>query len=85
MMLRGGSQDTNIPLAAGGGSVLYLQKGGDLITGIDEQPVRTFDDILVYLGSYKSPGDQVQLRVLHPGQGEESLTVTLGERPASPQ
>jgi S1-C subfamily serine protease len=63
------------------GSVVYLQKGGDLITGIDDQPVTTFDDILVYLESYKSPGDQVQLRIMRPGQGEGVLTVTLGERP----
>ncbi len=76
-----GSQDTKIPLAAGMGSVLYLQKGGDLIVGIDDQPVTTFDDILVYLESYKAPGDQVQLRILRPGQGDGILTVTLGERP----
>ncbi len=79
--LRGGSQDTNIPLAAGMGTVLYLQKGGDLIVGIDNQPVTTFDDILVYLESYKSPGDQVQLRILRPGGEQQTLTVTLGERP----
>jgi 2-alkenal reductase len=80
--LRAGSEDTDIPLAAGMGTVLYLQRGGDLIVGIDDQPVRTFDDILVYLESYKSPGDQVQLRILRPGEeGEQALTVTLGERP----
>jgi S1-C subfamily serine protease len=65
--------------------VLYLQKGGDLIVGIDNQPVTTFDDILVYLESYKSPGDQVQLHILRPGQGEGTLTVNLGERPPLPQ
>ncbi len=31
---------------------------------------KTFDDILVYLESYKSPGDEVQLRILRPGEGE---------------
>jgi 2-alkenal reductase len=81
--LRAGSEDTNIPLAAGMGTVLYLQRGGDLIVGIDDQPVNTFDDILVFLESYKSPGDEVQLHILRPGeQGEQTLTVTLGERPA---
>ena len=79
--LRGGTQDTNIPLAAGMGSVLYLQKGGDLILGIDNQPVTTFDDILIYLESYKSPGDQVQLQVMRPGGENQTLTLTLGERP----
>jgi 2-alkenal reductase len=80
--LRGGSEDTNIPLAAGMGSVIYLQRGGDLIVGIDDQPVKTFDDILVYLESFKSPGDEVQLRILRAGEGEQTLTVKLGERPA---
>ena len=83
--LRGGSEDTNIPLAAGMGSVLYLQRGGDLIVGIDDQPVRTFDDILVYLESYKSPGDEVQLHILRAGEGEQTLTVRLAERPALTQ
>ncbi len=81
--LRGGSRDTNIPLAAGTGGVLYLQRGGDLIVGIDDQPVTTFDDILIYLESYKSPGDKVQLRFLRAGQDEQTLTVTLGDRPAT--
>ncbi len=80
--LRGGSQDTNIPLAADmGGKVIYLQKGGDLITGIDDQPVKTFDDILVYLESYKSPGAQVELQIIRPGGQQQAVTVTLGERP----
>jgi serine protease Do len=79
--LRAGSQNTNIPLAESLSGVVYLQEGGDLITGIDDQPVKTFDDILVYLESYKSPGDQVQLRIIRRGQGEGTLTVTLGERP----
>ncbi len=80
-----GTQDTKIPLAAGMGQVLYLQRGGDLITGIDDQPITTFDDILVYLESYKSPGESVHLRVIRPGQGEGVLTVTLGERPPADQ
>ena len=42
---------------------------------------RTFDDLLIYLESYKSPGDEVELRVLRAGQGEQTLIVTLG-RPA---
>jgi 2-alkenal reductase len=80
--LRGGSEDTNIPLASGMGQVLYLPRGGDLIIGIDDQPIRTFDDILVYLESYKSPGEDVELRILRAGEGEQSIIVRLGERPA---
>jgi S1-C subfamily serine protease len=60
---------------------LYLQSGGDLITAIDGQPVRRFDDLLVYLESNKSPGDEVQLTILRPNEGEQTVTLTLGERP----
>ena len=81
--LRGGSQNTNIPLAAGANTVIYLQRGGDLIVGIDDQPVTTFDDILIYLESYKSPGDRVDLHILRAGQNERTLSVTLGNRPAA--
>ena len=81
--LRGASRDTDIPLAAGMSGIIYLQRGGDLIVAIDDQPVSTFDDILIYLESYKSPGDKVELRVVRAGQDEQTLTVTLGDRPAA--
>ncbi len=83
--LRGATTDTNIPLAADMSGIVYLQRGGDLVTAIDGQPVRTFDDILIYLESYKSPGDEVVLTVLRANQGERDLTVPLGRRPASGQ
>ncbi len=83
--LRGATTDTNIPLAADMSGIVYLQRGGDLVIAIDGQPVRTFDDILIYLESYKSPGDEVVLTVLRANQGERELVVTLGRRPASGQ
>jgi len=83
--LRGATTDTNIPLAADMSGIVYLQRGGDLVIAIDGQPVRTFDDILIYLESYKSPGDDVVLTVLRANQGERDLVVTLGRRPASGQ
>ena len=67
------------------GQIVYLPRGGDLIIGIDNQPIRTFDDILVYLESYKSPGEDVELRILRAGEGEQSIIVKLGERPALTQ
>ncbi len=81
--LRGASRNTNIPLGADVSGLVYLQRGGDVIVGIDGQPVTSFDDILIYLESYKSPGETVELRILRAGQGEQSLTVTLGDRPAA--
>ena len=79
--LRGGDKDTDIVIGAGMNGPTYLPGGGDLIVSIDDQVVRTFDDVLVYLESFKSPGDVVTLKVLRPGKGELELAVTLGERP----
>jgi 2-alkenal reductase len=69
--IRGGSQPTNID---------RLLAGGDVITAIDGQPVATFDDLLSYLTTNKSPGDSVALTVLREGQTMD-VTVTLGSRP----
>ena len=69
--IRGGSQPTNID---------RLQAGGDIITAIDGQPVVTFDELLGYLTTNKSPGDTVVLTVLRDGQAMD-VSVTLGQRP----
>jgi 2-alkenal reductase len=69
--LRGGTQPTRFD---------YLQAGGDLITAFDGRPVDTYDEMLSYLLTTKSPGDTVVLTVLRDGQPME-ITVTLGERP----
>ncbi len=80
--LRAGNRDTNILLGVGLEGGLYLQSGGDLITAIDGLAVRQFDDLLVYLESYKSPGDEITLTILRPDEGEQTVTLTLGARPA---
>ena len=69
--IRGGSTPTEFE---------GLQAGGDIITAIDGQPVATFDDLLSYLTTNKSPGDTVVLSVLRDGQPVD-VTVTLGQRP----
>ncbi len=69
--IRGGSQATNLN---------NLQAGGDVITAIDGQPVETFDDLLGYLTTSKSPGEIVVLTILRDGQTMD-VTVTLGTRP----
>ena len=69
--IQGGSQPTNLE---------NVQAGGDIITAIDGQPVATFDDLLGYLTTNKSPGDNVVLTVLRGGQSMD-VTVTLGARP----
>lgn len=69
--IHGGDQPTSIE---------GLQAGGDIITAIDGQPVATFDDLLSYLTTNKSPGDAVVLTVLRGGQSMD-VTVTLDARP----
>ena len=69
--IRGGSESTNIK---------GLRAGGDIITAADGQQVNTFDDLLSYLTTNKSPGETVVLTVLRDGQPTD-ITVTLGKRP----
>ncbi len=69
--LMGGTQPTDI---------LGLNSGGDLIVGIDQVEVRIFGDLLGYLITNKSPGDQVILKILRDGEQKE-ITIVLGKRP----
>jgi S1-C subfamily serine protease len=54
--------------------------GGDVIIEIDEIPVITMDDLVVYMERNTVPGNTVSLTIIREGQ-EQSLDVTLGERP----
>jgi membrane-associated protease RseP (regulator of RpoE activity) len=60
-----------------------LQKGGDIVTAIDDQPVRRFEDLVGYLVTRAAPGQTVTLTVIRSG-AEQKLSVELGERPAQP-
>lgn len=57
-----------------------LPIGGDVILAIDNQRVRTMDDLIVYLVEETRPGEVVLLTVLRDGE-ETDLEVTLGRRP----
>lgn len=57
-----------------------LLAGGDLIVAIDHQAVQTFDEMLAYLLTNKSPGDTVVLTVLR-GSERVDVNITLGKRP----
>jgi 2-alkenal reductase len=59
-----------------------VEVGGDIITAIDGQPVKTFDDVLVYLTLQTSPGQEVTLTILRDGQYQD-ITLKLGTRPAN--
>jgi S1-C subfamily serine protease len=69
--IRGGETPTSLD---------YLQAGGDLIVAFDGRPVDTYEEMLSYLLTTKSPGDTVVLTVLRDGQPMD-ITLTLGERP----
>jgi 2-alkenal reductase len=69
--IRAGDRPTSIP---------NLNAGGDLITAIDGRPILDFDDLLSYLVTNKSPGENAVLTILRDGQSVD-VTVTLDERP----
>jgi S1-C subfamily serine protease len=69
--IKAGTKTTDIPGLLG---------GGDLIVAIDGHDVHTFDDMLSYLISNKSPGDSVVVQVLR-GSDKMDLTVKLEKRP----
>ena len=69
--LRGGTENTD---------VTGLEAGGDVITAIDGLQVLNYSELISYLMSKKSPGDEVILQVLREGEVIE-ISVLLGERP----
>jgi S1-C subfamily serine protease len=79
--MRAGTGKTTILLGMDTDGLEYLRSGGDLVTAIDDEPVATFDDLLVYLESFKSPGERVNLTVIRSGNEERTITVVLGQRP----
>lgn len=61
-------------------SIPGLLAGGDLIVAIDGHETRTFDEMLAYLITHKSPGDTVVMTVLR-GEEKVDVTITLDKRP----
>lgn len=76
--LRGGSGNSGTRYA----QLCPTNVGGDVILAIADQPVTSFDDVLVYLEYYTSPGDSVTLHILRGGE-ELTIDVTLAARPES--
>jgi 2-alkenal reductase len=58
------------------------QVGGDVVTAIDGQSVKSFDDLLVYVALQTRPGQTVTLTVVRNGQTQD-VKLQLGTRPAS--
>ena len=57
-----------------------LYAGGDLIVAVDGHQVLAYSDLISYLMSKKSPGEDVVLQIYRGGELME-ITVTLGTRP----
>ena len=58
-----------------------MKVGGDVIVGINDQPVKKFEDLLTYLTYHSAVGNTATLSVLRDGK-PQNVTVTLTARPA---
>lgn len=56
--------------------------GGDVITGINGQPIKSMDDLIAYLASNTRPGDKVTLTILRDGK-QQTVDVNLTARPSN--
>ncbi len=71
--LRGGDREVEVM----GMSVVV---GGDIITAIDGEELRTFDDLVAYLVSDTEVGQDITLTIVREGKQME-VSATLGKRP----
>lgn len=74
--IRGGDKTVNV-------EGVDFTVGGDIITAVNGQPVKVFDDLLAFLSRYGEPGTVVTLTVLREGETMD-VEVTLEVRPSVP-
>jgi S1-C subfamily serine protease len=60
-----------------------VRAGGDVIVAVDGESVESMSDVIAAVDS-RQPGDGLELTLLR-GGNERTVTVTLGDRPASAQ
>ncbi|MEJ5198357.1 MAG: PDZ domain-containing protein, partial [Anaerolineae bacterium] len=58
--------------------------GGDVITAVDDQSVRRFEDLVTYLARNGKVGQTIKLTVLRNGK-ETTVSLTLAARPTTSQ
>lgn len=75
-----GLQGTTQQVGANGNQ--QIVSGGDVIIGINGQPVSSFEDLLSYMYNNAQPGQTVTLNVLRNGQ-QQNIQITLGVLPNS--
>jgi serine protease Do len=73
--LRGSNQQATV-------DGLQAVVGGDVITAINGQPVKNFDDLVAYLARSTEVGQTVTLTIVR-GGSQTTVQVTLSARPAS--
>lgn len=61
-----------------------MRLGGDVITQIDSQPTRDFEDLTAYLARYTSAGQTVTLNIIRDGK-PQTIELTLRVRPSQDQ
>ncbi len=71
-----GLQGGTDPVTIDGQEILI---GGDVIVEIEDQPVRTLNDLVVYIERNKRPGDQVTLTIVR-NSLQQLIDLTLGKR-----
>jgi 2-alkenal reductase len=74
--LRGGDRERDFEGVA-------VTTGGDLIVAIGDRPVESAEDVVRAVTQRLLPGEEVELTILR-GTERQTVTVQLGERPASP-
>ncbi len=73
--LKGAANSTNVAQSPDN-----VPTGGDIITAIDKQPVKAFDDLTSYLFTKTQVGQTVTLTILRNGK-QQDVQVTLAARP----
>jgi len=61
------------------GRQIYFN-GGDIITALDGEPIKSRDELTIFFESHKEVGDSVELTVVREAETFQ-LTLILGERP----
>ncbi len=74
--LRGSDTETEI-------DGIPVQIGGDVIVGVDDRPVKEFDDLLGYIVHETEVGQTVTLFVVRDNMEELEIPVTLSARPVN--
>jgi len=59
-----------------------VRRGGDVITGIDGEPVTSMEDVIDAVDAAE-PGEEMEMTVVRADGEEKTVTVTLGVRPDS--